>query len=81
MLDRAMSNVKAVFDTVDPTTLLEKRPVQAYEESGLSIIVHVVEHFSYHTGQITYFVKTNKAIDLKYYDDAVLESRGGVAAT
>ncbi len=26
--------------------------VQVFEETGISILVHVIEHFSYHTGQI-----------------------------
>ncbi len=29
-------------------------------------MVHVVEHFSYHVGQITYAVKSTKGIDLQY---------------
>ena len=29
--------------------------------------VHVVEHFSYHVGQITYIAKSRKAVDLGYY--------------
>ncbi|MFK7920697.1 MAG: DinB family protein [Bacteroidia bacterium] len=41
--------------------------VQGFEETGVSILVHVVEHFSYHVGQITYFTKARKDIDTGYY--------------
>ena len=42
--------------------------VQGFDESGLSILVNVVEHFSYHVGEITWVVKSSKAVDLRYYD-------------
>jgi len=45
------------------------KKVQVYEESGLSIIVHVIEHFSYHIGQITYATKAIKNVDTKYYPE------------
>ena len=47
--------------------LLRTYRVQGFVESGLSILVHVVEHFSYHTGQIAYIVKSRKNVDLGFY--------------
>ncbi|HZF11070.1 MAG TPA: DinB family protein [Thermoanaerobaculia bacterium] len=66
-LDALMAEVEATLDRVDPESLLAKRRVQGFDESGLSILVHVVEHFSYHVGQITYVVKSRQAVDLQYY--------------
>jgi len=66
-LDALMTEVDQALDRLDPATLLTVRKVQGYEESGLSILVHVIEHFSYHVGQMTYFVKSRKAIDMGYY--------------
>ncbi len=66
-LDTLMQKVAAVLDQLTPHDLVTARAVQGYEESGLSILMHVTEHFSYHTGQITYFVKTRKNVDLQYY--------------
>lgn len=66
-LDELMAEAAAVLDRIDPVSLLERHRVQGYVESGLSILVHVIEHFSYHVGQIGYFVKSRKAIDLEYY--------------
>jgi uncharacterized damage-inducible protein DinB len=72
-LEQTETDVRRVLDSVDPASLLDKRPVQIYQESGLSILVHVVEHFSYHTGQITYAVKSRKGIDMGYYSGQKLE--------
>ena len=45
-----------------------KRDVQGFNFSGIGVVLHAVEHFSYHTGQIAFWVKqlTNK--DLGFYD-------------
>jgi len=66
-LDTTIADVQRVLDNVDPATLLEHRNVQIYQETGLSIIVHVIEHFSYHVGQITYYTKLVKNADTGYY--------------
>ena len=66
-LDTLMAKVAQVLDQLTPEDLVAVRRVQGYEESGVSILMHVTEHFSYHTGQITYYVKTRKNIDLQYY--------------
>ncbi len=72
-LDALMVEVNAVLDRLTPEDLLKMHPVQVFEESGLSILVHVVEHFSYHTGQITYAVKAMKDLDTGYYSQLNLE--------
>lgn len=66
-LNETMHEARATLDRVDPATLLQPRRVQGYSESGLSIIVHVVEHLSYHTGQIAYITKAAAATDLGFY--------------
>lgn len=67
-LDELAEQVDKALDDVQPEDLLSGHDVQIYRESGLSILVHVVEHFSYHVGQITYIVKATKDIDTGYYD-------------
>ncbi len=66
-LDALMAEVAAVLDRLTPADLLATYRVQGYDETGVAILMHVTEHFSYHTGQITYFVKTRKNVDLQYY--------------
>lgn len=41
--------------------------VQGTKQTGASTVIHVVEHFSYHTGQITLHTKLAKNVDLQYY--------------
>jgi uncharacterized damage-inducible protein DinB len=72
-LEATMKQVEEALDKVRPEDLLEPHDVQVFRESGLSILVHVVEHFSYHVGQITYYVKMVKNIDTNYYGDMDLE--------
>ena len=61
--------VRMVLDQIQPSELLKKRLVQnIYEESALSILIHVVEHFSYHVGQISWITKMQLDIDLGYYE-------------
>lgn len=66
-MDSLMREVEEVLDQLTPQDLVTVRPVQGYQETGLAILMHVTEHFSYHTGQITYYVKTRKNVDLQYY--------------
>lgn len=56
-----------VINQLEESVLTEERRVQGFDESVLSIIIHVIEHFSYHVGQITYFTKARKNIDTGYY--------------
>jgi len=75
-LEKAMAEVSVVLDRIDPSTLLQTHRVQGFVESGLSILVHVVEHFSYHTGQIAYITKSRKNIDLGFYRGRNLNLKG-----
>lgn len=47
--------------------LLKNYSVQIYEMSGIAILVHVTEHFSYHTGQIALLTKQITGKDLGFY--------------
>ncbi len=67
LLSVLKKDVEAVLNEVTAEDLIKKREVQIYQESGLSILVHVVEHFSYHVGQVTYIVKMLKDVDTGYY--------------
>ena len=66
-LDALMAEVETVLDQLTLANLMATHRVQGYNETGVAILMHVTEHFSYHTGQITYFVKTRKNVDLQYY--------------
>lgn len=56
--------------------LLVQRTVQGFDETIASIIIHVIEHFSYHTGQIAIIAKYLKGMDLGFYADMDLNVKG-----
>ncbi|MFT4533963.1 MAG: putative damage-inducible protein DinB [Saprospiraceae bacterium] len=63
-LEKDIRNILVNIESID---LTKTQTVQCYVESNLSIIVHVIEHFSYHVGQITYITKMLLDIDTGYY--------------
>ena len=63
-----------VIKNCDETELLRRREVQGFDLDGVGIIIHVVEHLSYHTGQIAFWVKYCKEKDLGFYDGQDLNS-------
>lgn len=68
-IKQTIIDAQDVIEKITIEKLAKKYPVQVYEETGLSIVTHVIEHFSYHIGQITYVVKSQKNIDTKYYSE------------
>jgi len=75
-VDEVMNEVEVVANLITVEDLTRVRKVQDYEESGLSIIIHVIEHFSYHVGQMAYFVKAIKDMDLQFYRGRNLDIKG-----
>jgi len=66
-IETTVNEAVAVVNELSQEQLTETRKVQGFDETVLSIIVHVIEHFSYHVGQITYFTKYIKDLDTGYY--------------
>lgn len=68
-LDRFETEVREALTRFSPSDLDRRFVIQGFDLSGIGVLTHVVEHFSYHTGQITWYTKhlTNK--DLGYYGD------------
>ena len=48
---------------------------QGYSQTVLDAVFHVVEHFSYHTGQIVLLAKWQKGSAIALYDETELENR------
>ena len=67
MVKELMQKSEGILDNCTPEHLLRYYKVQGFEENGVGILIHVTEHFSYHVGQITYFVKAHKSLDVEYY--------------
>ncbi|WP_350288593.1 DinB family protein [uncultured Croceitalea sp.] len=67
-LEVTVNEIKTCFENVSIERLLVKKKVQGYNFSGIGNIIHVVEHFSYHTGQIAFWVKQITNEQLGFYD-------------
>ena len=59
---------KRVINDAKVDQLVRKREVQGFYFSGIGVVLHAVEHYSYHTGQIAFWVKQIKNMDLGFYD-------------
>jgi len=67
LLDRTVDRALAVIATVEEEQLARTCRVQAFEVTGTGILLHVVEHFSYHVGQVTLHTKLMLDTDTGYY--------------
>tara|TARA_R110002050_G_scaffold21644_5_gene59716 strand:- start:4206 stop:4667 length:462 start_codon:yes stop_codon:yes gene_type:complete len=67
-LEDVVDTAKRVIFDATPNQLVRMRSVQGFTFSGVGIILHAVEHYSYHTGQIAFWVKQLKNTDLGFYD-------------
>lgn len=68
-LRATVEEAAAVVDGLGPGDLLARRVHQGrFDETGLGAVLHVVEHFSGHTGQIALLTKQARDVDLGFYD-------------
>jgi uncharacterized damage-inducible protein DinB len=77
-ITEVVTQVQQVISQIDETNLLRKRIVQGFEMTGIGIIVHVVEHFSYHTGQIAFWTKLLTNEDLGFYKGMNLNAKNQI---
>ena len=66
-LTQTVDDAVMVINCSTKTNLLQPRLVQGFNLTGIGIIIHVTEHYSYHTGQIAYYTKMVKDRDLGFY--------------
>lgn len=70
LLNKLETTVAEAIQTIKDSTeenLLLVRSVQGFIYSGIGIIVHITEHYSYHTGQIAFWTKLLKNKDMGFY--------------
>ena len=67
----------AVLETLDDEALARSYCIQGFDTSGSHAVYHVVEHFSWHTGQAVWIAKARGGPDhgLAFYDDAKINAR------
>lgn len=67
-LSTTVEEAKRVINNASIEQLIKKREVQGFYFSGIGVVLHAVEHYSYHTGQIAFWTKQLKNKDLGFYD-------------
>ncbi|AXT59803.1 DUF1572 domain-containing protein [Aquimarina sp. AD10] len=68
-LKSTLYRAKEIIQNISEEELLRKREVQGFTFSGIGILIHVTEHYSYHTGQIAFWIKQLKdKKSLGFYD-------------
>jgi uncharacterized damage-inducible protein DinB len=74
LLEQLEIDMKPIINHQTEESLTEVKKVQVFEETGLSVLIHVIEHFSYHTGQITLITKQLTGQQTFYYGHLNLET-------
>lgn len=75
-LRRVLEEAKEVISVQSEEEITRSYGVQGFQESGTGIVMHVVEHLSYHTGQISLLTKLALDVDLGYYAGQDLNAKG-----
>jgi uncharacterized damage-inducible protein DinB len=68
LLRQTISEVDATLANYDEDSLVDRKRIQGFDVTALEAILHVVEHFSMHTGQIILLTKQLTAQDMQFYD-------------
>jgi len=66
-LQATISDAAGISRHLAPERLPETRTIQKYDVTVMEAILHVVEHFAQHTGQIIFATKLLTGQDLGYY--------------
>lgn len=74
-LETTVAKAKEVIQGCTMDNVLKLRTVQGFKLTGVGIIMHVVEHYSYHTGQIAFWVKQLKNKPLGFYEGTDLNQK------
>jgi len=66
-LSSTINKATAIIKELDENALTMNYSVQGFDLSGIGIIIHVTEHFSYHTGQVAFYTKQLREKDMGFY--------------
>lgn len=69
LMENLKVQLKKCLEKMPEDILTRNKTIQGYNVTGFSAIVHVIEHFSYHTGQITTLTKMYVDKDTGYYSE------------
>ena len=74
-LTAVIEDAKSVISNASEEEFLLVREVQGFTMSGIGVVIHAVEHLSYHTGQIAFWTKLLGDRDLGFYDGINLNTK------
>lgn len=67
LLENLKVQLKNCLEELPEEEFYRKRKIQGFDVSGFSAVIHVLEHFSYHAGQITTLTKIYSNQDTGFY--------------
>lgn len=67
-LEAIVERACAIIVALDADALAMRRTIQGYAVMTQTALFHVVEHFSFHTGQIVHMTKVLKHVELSLFD-------------
>lgn len=62
-----LERAKTTLSATSAQAMLQTYNIQGFTLSGMSAVIHVTEHYSYHIGQIALITKLIKDVDLGFY--------------
>ena len=68
-LRRVVEHAQQIIRELDAPALAAEHTIQQYPVTGVVAVFHVVEHFSFHTGQVVHITKILRDTDLSLYDE------------
>jgi uncharacterized damage-inducible protein DinB len=75
LLENVKVNLNVALKNMNENELFERKVIQGFETTFFSAIIHVIEHFSYHTGQITTITKWLRDEETFYYGSLDLNKK------
>ena len=75
-ITQTLTQANATVQNLTYNQLSEEVTIQGFPHTRLSALIHVIEHLSYHVGQITYYTKLVKDVDTGYYGGQDLDVVG-----
>lgn len=67
LLENLRMNISQTLRNMDEKEMYAPKMIQGFPTTNFSAIIHVIEHFSYHTGQITTLTKWFTSKETGYY--------------
>lgn len=67
------------IEDLDRGALRARHSIQGFDVTGTEVVYHVVEHFSWHVGQVVWIAKARagRGHGLAFFDDAQVNARPG----